>query len=376
MFKYIYFNFEFSKRLYVIFFQITLLVIYFVISKYIELKTDNNKDNNKFIDYFSYSFNQNFFIFALILYYFHHRNSIKNSIENIDQNGKKKFFSTVNYKQNGVLIVKDKVKKKRDTIHNNSKIIILVLIICIIENFIRILESLYLKGNKSYNFESLTLLMILLLSLFLKLQIYNHHLLVIIISLLLTIFEIILQSLKTKEIISLLIFHLFLGVKLLMDNYVMEKYLVHPFLLFGLFGIIDLIVNVLIFIIVVAFFNEEYEDIKIYFNNNNYKILIHILFVFLMRLNDIYIIYFYNPIFEVFPYFVMQIVVMFFEEKKKDLKFIIITILFSIFTILNLLIALEIIILKFCGLDKNTKIEIAKRAIVSENIDDVDITPN
>ena len=92
MFKYIYFNFEFSKRLYVIFFQITLLVIYFVISKYIKLKTDNNKDNNKFIDYFSYSFNQNFFIFALILYYFHHRNSIKNSIENIDQNGKKKIF--------------------------------------------------------------------------------------------------------------------------------------------------------------------------------------------------------------------------------------------------------------------------------------------
>ena len=370
MFKYIYFNFEFSKRLYVIFFQITLLVIYFVISKYIELKTDNNKDNNKFIDYFSYSFNQNFFIFSLILYYFHHRNSIKNS------NGKKKFFSTVNYKQNGVLIVYDKVKKKRDTIHNNSKIIILVLIICIIENFIRILESLYLKGNKSYNFESLTLLMILLLSLFLKLQIYNHHLLVIIISLLLTIFEIILQSLKTKEIISLLIFHLFLGVKLLMDNYVMEKYLVHPLLLFGLFGIIDLIVNVLIFIIVVAFFNKEYKDIKSYFNNNNYKILIHILIVFLMRLNDIYIIYFYNPIFEVFPYFVMQIVVMFFEEKKKDLKFIIITIIFSIFTILNLLIALEIMILKFCGLDKNTKIEIAKRAIVSENIDDNDITPN
>jgi hypothetical protein len=33
-------------------------------------------------------------------------------------------------------------------------------------------------------------------------------------------------------------------------------------------------------------------------------------------------------------------------------------------------------ILKFCGLDKNTKIEIAKRAIVSENIDDNDITPN
>ena len=87
MFKYIYFNFEFSKRLYVIFFQITLLVIYFVISKYIELK---NTDNNSFIDYFSYSFNQNFFTLALILYYFHHRHSIKNSIENKEQNGKKK----------------------------------------------------------------------------------------------------------------------------------------------------------------------------------------------------------------------------------------------------------------------------------------------
>jgi hypothetical protein len=93
-----------------------------------------------------------------------------------------------------------------------------------------------------------------------------------------------------------------------------------------------------------------------------------------MRLNDIYIIYFYNPIFEVFPYFVMQIAVMF-SEIGNNPKSIIITILFSIFTIFNILIALEIIILKFCGLDKNTKIEIAKRAIVSDNIDDGSLTP-
>ena len=77
-----------------------------------------------------------------------------------------------------------------------------------------------------------------------------------------------------------------------MENYVMEKYFVHPFLLFGLIGMYEFIINVLIFIIVVAFYNKEYEDIKNYFNNNNYKILIHILIVFLLILNDIFIIYF------------------------------------------------------------------------------------
>ena len=373
MFKYIIFNFKLSKRLYSIALQITLLVINFIINKYIELDTGND---NYFIDYFSFSFNQNFFILSLIIYYFYIRHSKKYSNKNIEHIGNKsQLNTTVNYKQKGVLIVKDIVKKRRETIQDSyHKIILIVLIIFIIENFIRILESIYLKDNKSYSFESLILLMILLLSLFLRLQIYNHHLLVIIISLLLTIFEIISQSLKTKEIISLLIFHTFLSIKLLMENYVMEKYLVHPFLLFGLIGMFDFIANVLIFIIVVAFFNKEYKDIKNYFNNNNYKILIHILIVFLLRLNDIYIIYFYNPIFEVFPYFVMQIAVMF-SEIGNNPKSIIITILFSTFTIFNILIALEIIILKFCEFDKNTKIEIAKRAIIIENLDDNDITP-
>ena len=365
MFKYIIFNFELSKRLYVIFFQIILLVNYFILCKYKKLKNGDN-----FINYFSYSFNQNFFIIAFI-FYKHYRH-----LKKIKQNGKNNKISTVNCKQNGILIVKDKVKKKRNIIQDsNCKIIIIVVVICIIENFIRIVESLYLKDNKSYSFESLTLLMILLLSLFLRLQIYNHHLLVIIVSLLLTIFEIILQSLKYEEIISLIIFHLFLGVKLLLDNYVMEKYLVHPLLLFGLIGTFDFILNVLTFIIIVGFFNNEFDDIKTYFKNNNYKIFIHVIFVFLLRLNDIYIIYLFNPIFEVFPYFVMQIIVMF-SEIKNNAKSIIITILFSIFTIFNLLIALEIIILKFCGFDKNTKIEIAKRATILEIPDDSVLTPN
>jgi hypothetical protein len=362
MFKYIIFNFELSKRLYVIFFQIILLVIYFILCKYKKLKNGDN-----FINYFSYSFNQNFFIIALI-FYKHYRH-----LKKTKQNGKNNKISTVNCKQNGILIVKDKVKKKRNIIQDsNCKIIIIVVVICIIENFIRFVESLYLKNNKSYSFESLTLLMILLLSLFLRLQIYNHHLLVIIVSLLLTIFEIILQSLKYEEIISLIIFHLFLGVKLLLDNYVMEKYLVHPLLLFGLIGMFDLISNVIIFIVIVGFFKNKLNDIKNYFNDNNYKIFIHVIFVFLLRLNDIYIIYFYNPIYEVFPYFVMQIIVMYSDIKKN----VIITILFSIFTIFNLLIALEIIILKFCGFDKNTKIEIAKRATILEIPDDNVLTPN
>ena len=372
MFKYIIFNFKLSKRLFVIVFQITLLFIIFIINKYIELE---NKENDRFIDYFSFSFNQNFFILAF-LYYFYLKHPKKISINNIKQIENKNRSSIVYYKQKGILIVKDIVKKRRETIQNSKcKIIILVIIIFIIENFIRIIESLYLKNNKSYSFESLTLLMILLLSLFLRLQIYNHHLLVIIVSLLLTIFEIILQSLNYKEIISLIIFHLFLGVKLLMENYVMEKYLVHPLLLFGLIGMFDFILNVLIFIIIVGFFNNEFNNIKTYFNDNNYKIFIHVIFVFFLRLNDIYIIYFYNPIFEVFPYFVMQIAVMF-SEIGNNPKSIIITILFSIFTIFNILIALEIIILKFCGFDKNTKIEIVKRATILEIPDDNVLTPN
>ena len=155
----------------------------------------------------------------------------------------------------------------------------------------------------------------------------------------------------------------------------MEKYLVHPLLLFGLIGMFDLISNVIIFIVIVGFFKNKLNDIKNYFNDNNYKIFIHVIFVFLLRLNDIYIIYFYNPIFEVFPYFVMQIVVMFSEDNKST-KNIIIIILFLIFTIFNLLIALEIIILKFCGFDKNTKIEIVKRATILEIPDDNVLTPN
>ena len=313
MFKYIIFNFKLSKRLFVIVFQITLLFIIFIINKYIELE---NQEKDRFIDYFSFSFNQNFFILAF-LYYFYLKYPKRISINNIKQIENKNRSSIVYYKQKGILIVKDKVKKKRNIIQDsNCKIIIIVVVICIIENFIRIVESLYLKNNKSYSFESLTLLMILLLSLFLRLQIYNHHLLVIIVSLLLTIFEIILQSLNYKEIISLIIFHLFLGVKLLMENYVMEKYLVHPLLLFGLIGMFDLISNVIIFIVIVGFFKNKLNDIKNYFNDNNYKIFIHVIFVFLLRLNDIYIIYLFNPIFEVFPYFVMQIVVMFPEDNK------------------------------------------------------------
>ena len=368
MFKYIIFNFKLSKRLYVIVFQITLLFINFIINKYIELK---KPDKDYFIDYFSFSVNQNFFILGLILYPFFHRHQKRISINNLEQ---------INYKQKGILIVKDIIKKRRESIlGSNYKIIFIVIIIFIIENFIRILESLYLKDNESYSFESLILLMLLLLSLFLRLQIYNHHLLVIIVSLLLTVFEIILQSLSIKGTISLLIFNSFLGVKLLLDNYVMEKYLVHPLLLFGLIGMFDLISNVIIFIVIVGFFKNKLNDIKNYFKNNNYKIFIqifiHVIFVFLLRLNDIYIIYLFNPIFEVFPYFVMQIIVMF-SEIKNNAKSIIITILFSIFTIFNLLIALEIIILKFCGFDKNTKIEISRRATILEIPDDSVLTPN
>ena len=361
MFKYIIFNLKFSKRLYVIFFQITLLIIYFLVNEYIKLKID---EDDNFLNIFSYSFNQNFFIFSIIIFLNQHRKEKKN---NYDINKK---IKTVNLKKDGVLVVKDKNKKKKNYLYKNKTIIIYILIICILENFIRILESIYLKENKSYSFESLTLLMILLLSLFFKLRIYNHHLLVIIVSLLLTLFECSLQKLDEKEIFSLITFHLLLGFILLMYNYIMEKLLVPPLLLFGLFGVFNIILNFIIFIIVVSFFNNKFEAIKHYFKENNYKIFIHVLFVFLMRMNDVFIIYFYNPIYEVFPYFIMQIIVLF-SETENNTKNIIMNILFSILTIFNLLVALEIIILKFFGLDKNTQIEISKRA---KNTDDISIT--
>ena len=372
MFKYINFNFKFSKRLYVIFFQITLLVIYFLVDKYIKLDTlDKNKNENNFINVFSYSFNQNFFAFSLIIFLIQH-----NNLKEVNNNEINKKIKTVNYKKNGVLYIKDIVKdknEKKKIPYKKNKIIICILIICVLEWVIRILESLYLKDNQSYYFESLTLLMILLLSIFLKLQIYNHHLLVIIVSLLLTIFEFSVQNLDIKEIFSSIAFHLFLGCILLIDNFIMQQLLVPPLILFGLLGLGHIIINFLTLIIVFAFFDNEFESIKNYFKNNNYKIFIQVLFVFLMRLNDIFIIYFFNPIYEVFPYFVMQIVVLF-SKTDKSAKNIIINTLFAIFTMFNLLVALEIIILKVFGLEKNTKIEISKR-VDSDNIEEEKFTP-
>ena len=90
-------------------------------------------------------------------------------------------------------------------------------------------------------------------------------------------------------------------------------------------------------------------------------------------MNDIFIIYFFNPIYEVFHYFVMQIVVLF-SKTDKSAKKIIINILFAIFTMFNLFVALEIIILKVFGLEKNTKIEISKR-VDSDNIEEEKFTP-
>ena len=170
----------------------------------------------------------------------------------------------------------------------------------------------------------------------------------------------------------------------------MEKYYFSPFKIFYLFGMINtLIILIILFIISyipceeslfcnIKYKNKYYFDnIYAYFTNNDFSIILYNFlsylisssydFIFIITIHNYPFCYVFFPqkVYE----FLKDLYEIFINKNIYKKYFLIIT---NILEFILILILIEIIELKFCGLNKNFRVNIYKRSI-SEISDDLDI---
>ena len=347
--------------------------------------------------------------FAFLLF----ENNKQKYIENYKENNKilKSFLKYLGY---CYLIIGEIMRKKFDTKINDAPVtnlvkikdIILIITVTLIALtdeflaiFIKIKTYILITLDERYNFPLFIFLFISSILIF-KMRYYNHQFISIIIIILLeiirSIFKILFKNIKNEgknintfdeflfQLLRASLQSIFFGY----SKVLMEFKFFSPFKVTYTFGLISLLIAFIIYIIfsyITVDENKSYCFVK-YNNNcyidNFYSIFSNFTFIQFFGL-FIYSILFaaINVLFNfiIKDYTICHIFLSYqlfafetcFELENNTILSIIINIISILIEIFITLVFLEIIQLKFCGLDKNIRENIQKRAILDyENVQD------
>ena len=269
-----------------------------------------------------------------------------------------------------------KLIEKKQNFYNeysifNSKVIFLILFITILEYniFVILLQDNfnYIYLGRFYIMFSLAIWSYFII----KINIYKHQILSIIMMNLGTILFIVINININNEKINTIysIYHFlayfFYCLNLVIKKYILEKYYISPFLLLFLEGIFGLVIDLILGLI---FYHYKFFSINDFFlifkKENILPLSLFILSEGISQMFIIIIVFYFNPT----MIGVCDYLSIFFEDLLFKFQY------FKIFGYFLLIsgcfIYNELIILKFCNLEKYTKKYIEKRA---DNYDNLDI---
>ena len=267
-------------------------------------------------------------------------------------------------------------------------IIVFISFLHLLDEFLAILTKILghvgsIKINEVYNTIEFTFLFFISYLIF-KLHYYKHQYISIIIIILAEVFQIILKLITDTKKINIFLtnsgiqlFRAFIdSIFIGYSKALMEYKYFSPYKALSIFGFINGIIMIIIYIIFnfipidpkSQFCSIMYEG-KCYFDNlnsifNGFNFVQFIgLFLYMIATSGTQLLFNFivndYTICHIFPYF---IVIAFYEIFKETSLILIISIIICSIEFLISLIFLEIIILNFCGLNKNVKKNIEKRA--------------
>ena len=263
-----------------------------------------------------------------------------------------------------------KYKKKR------CKRFVLLIILAILDIIIDIIFYFYLNGKGKFSHYTFDIIIINFISYYLlKIKLYKHHYLCIIIIAFLDITLNIIYYINCNDtFIYILIDYtneLNICFSICLIKYIMDKNYTSPFEICFYEGFFGLILNFIIFGIFVYIDNKYLNECIKYFNNfdlNELFLLFGSTFLTFIYNLDIYIsIKRYNPNYIIILFIIQQAINTLTDVRNWKLYTNIILAIMSIFIFL---IYNEIIEINCCGLEKNTKRNIRKRAQIDARKDD------
>ena len=316
-------------------------------------------------------------------------------------------------KKNAIIIEKNSISKIKAAktekgmiiyekkIHNNYDIKvkkghIYIILIYILFNIVPFLRDTKIIEIKFLRFLSNTIFLgIIITGLFMKQNIYNHHLISIIaLFLMMFIYPDFIDSIKEngvlKNILGTLTYYISRGAMRRYFNYLMLNEYIDPFYISIIDVSIVLFKNILSYIYAYSFLTSE-EAKKVYLKELNLDdftqlsfligFILYYISIIINPIFDILTSYYYTPFHQCLVdilgsflnTFIIQIEKRILNDEK-DRQETDIFIQNTIIAIINVFfsgVLAEIIILNFCDLNKNTKREIEKRGIYETNINEL-----
>ena len=218
--------------------------------------------------------------------------------------------------------------------------------------------------------EALEIIFISIVSKFLlKMKLYIHHYIGLIIFLILSIGIDLLCDLTILKpniffIIIYILHQIFDSFYITYEKYMMDKLGYSPYMVVFSVGFIYLFFGTgCVFILSFTSAGNKIESFEVYFDKNDYKeVILHmiylIVFRFFINILKILTVYYYSPIHTFASYIVIK---MFNLLLNKHAKYKYYSLILFVFQILGLLIFLEIIELNIWKLDRNTKRNVERR---------------
>ena len=295
----------------------------------------------------------------------------------------------INYHKN--VLNNNKEEEKKDIRKNILLLIILSSILHIISYFpyreYDIINTRFINLTNTYGLFSI--ISFFIEKKMLKSKFFTHHILSIIILFIISFLTIYneINEYTYNDIFEVLfnlffysIFH-YLTLALIFNIYyfINKNYFISLYYISGIQGLISFIITIIL-IIIYKFLLKESHIIKIYNNTKlNEYIWPFLIFICMTLQNILYILilYFFKPSFICITYadlpllhLILKIIKLIFykdfewKDKSSTILFQIIIIILSLFSVL---VYTEILVLKFCGFDKNVKEKIKVRSDIEKN---------
>ena len=279
----------------------------------------------------------------------------------------------------------NKGKGKTTNIENRGiKEYFIIIIIFFILNIIPFLNNIRIyNGTAIFSFLTNSIFIgIILTNCFTKEKFYNHQILcIIILSIVMFFNPNLMDNYKSytfytfiKNCLLSLSFYILQGLSHGLSKYYMQNKFISPFYISIIESAMNLIKNLIIYGYKYYFKNEKIEfNFKLDFFLD-YKFYFYSISAIIHPIINILIVYFYSAYHESTCDILGSFFFLFVRAfKKKSQKNAITYIIIGIINIIISFVVCELIILRFCDLDYNTKIEIEKRAIeIEEKISELD----
>ena len=316
---------------------------------------------------------------CIILYYIQKcRSKSEKTNSSINEN-----VNSNSYRTSLNITISDEMKKKNNkTIKEKIKQFFFIALISFLQLCASMLKAFYYKKiNKSLksNVQPIFQLLFLILFciIFLKFSIFSHQIVsVIVICICLIIFfieSIFYQNIQIGDIIGSIFFYFFLQMFYILSNVLGKKYLnkyVENFYLFLFKYCIIALIVATIYGIIIYYINLEEENFKIFNFFSKIQLwifLVDLFFSFLFEIGLWLTIYYFNPCY----YFIfetisdlLEIILSKFDKTAINYSFEQLITFYILYPIILFAIFVfnEIIILNFCNLNYNVKINIAERS--------------